>query len=579
MIRQQDTILPADVGAGALAEALQRQGVQTVFGICGHLDLFFGGLEDLGIRLVGMRHEAAVVHAADGYARTRRQTGVCVVTAGPGSTNAVGGIGAAWEACTPLVVIAGRNALNLQEMSALQELDASGLVRPLVKWSAVVHDASRLPEYVDRAFRIAREGRPGPVLLEVPSDLMFVPRDPEREAPWLGPVTQPTAPHAAPAVLDDLAARFTAARQPLIIAGSGAAWSGAGPVLQRLAALGIPVMGKSQGRGLVAEDLEQGFPWSLAQIAAPRADLVLLAGTRINATLSYGNQHRFDWDATLVQIDLDPAELGRNRPVDVPILADVRATLEGLADRLEAAGTRFSSAWVRPELEARLAALAREGQHTSGLVHPIQAGRALADRLPEDAVLVGDGAACLNWFNATLKLGPGQTWMDHSPFGQMGIGVPFAIGAAAAEQDRQKAGEGDARPVVLVSGDGSFGFYLAELATASWEHLPFLAVIANDGAWGANRVNQKRNLGRNYGTHLSPTRYDRAAVALECEGIHVDEPGGLDDALDRGMAALAAGRTVVIDVACDPEVPERLRDEPLVALGGATGNLRRPVSR
>jgi acetolactate synthase-1/2/3 large subunit len=467
-------------------------------------------------------------------------------------------------------------------MGAMQELDAPRLVREHTKWARTVHDVSRLGEYVDLACRAALSGRPGPVLLEVPSDLMFQTPDPYQRDQSLRPLVRPSRTVPEPAATDAVVQAIIAAKRPLIIAGNGAYWGHAGDALRRLASdFRIPVMGKALGRGLVPEDMETGFPWAYAQLAAPQADLVILAGTRINATLSYANPLRFDPDATFVQIDIEPEEIGRNHHIDHPLVGDAGFALAAIADGLAARGYRGlgTPRWVNAALTERDNRLARVGAESNGKVHPVHQARELAGRLPADAIVVGDGAACLNWFNAVLRVQQSPGWLDHSPFGCMGVGVPFAIGAVAAEQDRARAQGGPERPVYLVTGDGSFSFYLAELATASYYGLPFFGMISNDGAWGANRVNQKRNLGRNYGTHLAPSRYDLVAQGLDCAGEYVERPADVGPAIDRALDAVRSGKPAIVNVMCDPEVPEVLRDEPLLSMGGATGTLRSPVSR
>ncbi|MDP6172712.1 MAG: thiamine pyrophosphate-binding protein, partial [Rhodospirillales bacterium] len=292
------------IGAELMARAVERQGVKTVFGLPGHLEAFFGALQERDIRLINMRHEAAVVTGADGYARTRRGLGVACVTAGPGLANALGGLATAWEACTPLLLLCGRNPFATMDSGIHQEMDHPAAVRDMTKWARTVHDPSRLAEYIDMACRIALSGRPGPVLLDVPRDLAEAEVNEERAQESLGPLIRAQAPAADGEAVVRAAQLLMEVEHPLIIAGGGAYWSGAGPALRKLANdFRLPVMAQGLARGLVPEDMEVGFSWPLAHPAAKEADLVLVAGSRLNMAIAYGGPPYYAKDARFIQID------------------------------------------------------------------------------------------------------------------------------------------------------------------------------------------------------------------------------------------------------------------------------------
>jgi acetolactate synthase-1/2/3 large subunit len=551
------------IGAELMARAVERQGVRTVFGLPGHLESFFGALQERGMRLIHMRHESAVVIAADGYARARRGVGVACVTAGPGLANALGGLAAAYEACVPVLVFCGRNPLHLADTAALQEMDHPRAARSITKWAQTVHDPSRLAEYVDMACRIALSGRPGPVLLDIPRDVAVAEVDKSIAAESLGPLARAARPVADARAIARAAELLSAAQRPLVVAGSGAYWGAAGPGLRRLSReLGIPVVAKSPARGLVAEDDVLGFPWPLANIGTHRADVVLVAGSRLGSPLAYAAPPYFSGDARFIQVDIDPGEIGRNRRIEAPVPGDCGPALEAIARELAARGYRpRDHAWLRAALAERLARLDAVGRAEQGFVHPLRMARELAARMPREAIFVGDGANCLNWYKGVLRLGEGAMWMDHEPFGSMGVGLPLALGAMAALQET-----GDSRPVFLGAGDGAIGQYLAELATASLHGLPIFVMVANDGSWGASREITLKLFGGTYGADMNRNRYDLVAQGLDCHGELAATPPEVGPAFDRALDAVRAGRPALVNVLADRESSGILRREPLLQL-------------
>lgn len=551
------------IGAELMARAIQRQGVRTVFGLPGHLESFFGALKDRDLRLIHMRHESAVVIAADGYARARRAIGVACVTAGPGLANALGGLAAAYEACVPLLLLCGRNPFYLADTAALQELDHPRAARAFTKWAQTVHDPSRLAEYIDMACRVALAGRPGPVLLEVPRDLAEAKVDEAIAAESLAPLTRAPRALADPAAIRRAAELLGEAERPLVVAGSGAYWGAAGPGLQTLAhEARIPVVAKSPARGLVSEDGKLGFSWPIANLATHAADVVLVAGARLGSPIAYAAPPYFDKNARFIQIDIDAAEIGRNRRIEVPIAGDCGPALEAIAREL--AERRYAPrdpAWLAAGLAERMARIDAAGRDEHGLTHPLRMARELAARMPAGAIFVGDGANCLNWYKGVLQMRTPGLWMDHEPFGSMGVGLPLAIGAMAAEQESAAP-----RPVFLGTGDGALGQYLAELASASLHRLPIFIMLANDASWGASREIALRLFRDTYGTDLVHSRYDLVAQGLDCHGELAGTPAEVGPAFDRALAAVRAGRPALVNVLADRESSGALRREPLLQM-------------
>ncbi|GIW07649.1 MAG: hypothetical protein KatS3mg060_2454 [Dehalococcoidia bacterium] len=527
-------------GGAAISRAIQREGARTVFSLAGagHARIL-DALDADGVRIVSARHETAAVVAADGYARIAGRVGFAILISKQGLPNALTGILDAWMACSPVVVILARPPIAQDDPGGGLD-DELAFIRPFAKWARIVHDQERLAEYVHHAAHVARSGRPGPAVLAVPQDLLAAEvREMRREDE---PIVPAPPPSPDPAAIEAAAALLANAHRPLIVAGSGAARAGAG--LQRLAReFRIPVLGHALGRGSVPEDMEIGFPWPLAQVAAKEADVVAVFGARLSDRLGYGLPPRFHPEARFIQVDLAAEELRRARPIDVPIVADAgRAALalaEALAHQLGRARPISETApgYVSAALANRLARIEEVGHGDDGPVHPYRIARELVPLLPRNAIVVGDGADSLNFMLAYLRIYEAPGYLDHYPSGSMGIGTPLAIGAAAASRELAEALGTRPRPVFLVTGDGAFGFYLAELNSIALANLPIRIVVVNDNAWGTERHGQRVSLGRTVNTDLGETRYDRIAEGFGIEAIHVTHPREVRPAMERLLAA------------------------------------------
>ncbi len=545
------------IGAELMARAIERQGVKTIFGLPGHLESFFGALLGRKIRLINVRHEASCVLGADGYARAKRGIGVACVTAGPGFANAIGGLATTYTANSPVLIFAGRNPIETKDTGVHQEMDHQAAARPIIKWSATVYDASRLGEYIDMACRIALSGRPGPVLLDVPRDVSQAEVYGPVAEESLKPLVRGERPHADPAAIKRAAEMLAGAERPLIVAGNGAYWGLAEAGLRRLARdHGIPVFAKALGRGLVPEDDEIGFSWAVGHLAAREADVVLVAGARMAHAIGFAAPPLFREDARYIQIDIDGGEIGRNRYVEAPVVGDCGLAVEAIADEM----TRHhhqphDPTWVRDALKERLARIDAIGREEKGQVHPIRMARELASRMPENAIFIGDGANCLNWCKAIIRVHASTGWMDQEPFGSMGVGLPIALGVVAAEQERESP-----RPVFLGTGDGALGQYLGELATASLHGLSLFIMVANDGGWGASRNITLGLFGATYGVEMNQSRYDLVAQGLECHGEIAESPPDVGPAFDRALEAVRAGKPALVNVLTDREAGAMRRD-------------------
>ncbi len=538
-------------GGDLVTRALQRRGVNTVFSLAGGAhNWLLESLDHHGVRIIGGRHESASVLQADGYSRITGKVGVSMIIAQQGLANAIGGLGASMDACSPVVVIVARSPLAADDPGMTEDVDELALARPVTKWTRTVHDPSRLGEYVEEACRRALSGRPGPVVLAIPSNYFNVKF--ETEPVDEQPITEAARPEPLASAVDRAADLISGAERPLVIAGTGAAWGKAGPSLLRLAKdFRIPVFGDMLGRGLVPEDLEVGFSWHIAQTVAKEADVVLAVGARLTKRLGFGRPPRFAEQAQFIQIDIDPEELGRSRHVAVPIAADAGVAafriVEALQDRgFDGAG---GPAWVRDALAVRLARIGEVGLGDEAPIHPYRMARELMAILPENAIIVGDGADANNWAQGILRVRQAPGYMDQQPYGSMGMSLPLAVGAVAGAQEVAKEEGGEPRPVFLFTGDGSFGFYPAELNSAEQAGLPFVTLISNDGGWGTERHGQtKAGLTKTINCDFGNSRYDLLAESFGCHGELVEHPADIAPALQR---ALAADRPAVLNCITD----------------------------
>lgn len=533
-------------GAAVMRRVLERFGIKTVFALAGASQTqLLDECEKAGMRIVPGRHESATVGAADGYARVTGKVGIAMVNVDQGMPNAITGLQQAFEACSPVVVLIGREPDSWTQPELDFDHEILGLVQPVTKWARTVRSAARLGEYLEAACRRALSGRPGPVVLAFPKDFLTELIDPGVDLDTaFAPLPRP-AP--SPESVSEAVDLIQAAQNPLIIAGSGAFRSGAGEALRTLAAeLGIPVATNNLGRGLVPEDHITGWGWPLAQFAAHEADLVIWAGTRMGKKFGYGLSPRFPATTKMIQIDLEAEEIGRNRMVDVGMVADTRTALEAMLAELKNRKVQACNpAWIKKSLSERLDVIAESGREND-FIHPIRLARAVNDRLPEDAIFVQDGALILVLSWAVTRYNAEGGYMDTMPLGSMGMGTPLALGAVAgAKEVAVETGTAE-RKVVLVTGDGAFGFYPAELDSAAQAGLPFLCVISNNGGWGNEILSQPRQIGRTINAHFGAVRYDKVAEGFGAVGLHVQSVSELEETLDKAFNI--SDKPVVIDV-------------------------------
>ncbi|BDG04805.1 thiamine pyrophosphate-binding protein [Anaeromyxobacter oryzae] len=533
-------------GGRLVARMLRKEGVGTVFTLPGlHVAPIYAGCVDEGIRVVDTRHEQAAAHAADAWARLTRGAGVAIVTAGPGVTDAVTGVANAWAASVPLVLLGGAApAFNLGRGS-LQEMPQTQLFAGITKWSERVPSPELVPSFLAKAFRVARAGRPGPVFLELPWDVLSNGADEALAEAQVRYRTDARSP-GDPAKLEEALALLAHAERPVLLGGSSIWWDDAVAPLERLASrTGIPVYLNGMGRGCLPPDHPSFFQGSRKEALA-QADVVLVVGTPLDFRVGYGTEPTFAPGAKVVQVDVDAAEIGRNRPIDVGIVGDARSVLAALepAARLSS-GALAWRAFLR-EKEAERAARQRVFEESDQRpIHHFRLAKALdtvASRAG-DVTYVGDGGNVVAVAAKVLRVEKPGRWLDPGPLGCLGVGAPFAIAAKLLDP---------ARPVCVVQGDGAFGLNGMDYDTAVRFGLPMVVVVGNDAAWGQILIPQRGLYGEDHAvaTRLAPTRYDRVVEALGGKGEHVEDPADLVPALER---AFASGTVYCVDVAIDPE--------------------------
>ncbi|HEY1298760.1 MAG TPA: thiamine pyrophosphate-binding protein [Chloroflexota bacterium] len=515
-------------GSQILARSLRRLHVDTFFYIMGGpmMAAETASVEE-GLRAIDVRHEQAAAMMAHAYGRVKNTLGVCMAASGPGATNLITGVANAWADCAPLLAIGGSAPLSQRGKGAFQEMDQVAAFKPITKWSEQVTDPRRVPEFVAMAARQALGGRPGPVYLDMPGDVLY--RQVEEDE-----VVYPDAtaadfrvrPRGDPALVEDACKLLAQAERPLILTGSGILWSGAEAELQQLVEqAGIPFYTTPQGRGVVPDDHELSF-LTARSTAFREADLLLLIGTRINYVIGHLSPPRFNASARLIQVDIDASEIGHNHPADVGIVGDARAVLrqflDALPSRVDAkrfAGWRQHLAQVEESKRAEAEKAMSTDQQP---VHPLRLCKEVRDFLDRDAILVVDGQEILNYGRQSIPTFVPRHRLNSGVFGTMGVGLPFGVGAKVAKPDNQ---------VLVLHGDGSFGLNAMELDTCSRFKIPVVTVVSLNGGWTADPNREKT------GRELGYTQFHKMAEALGCHGEHVEDPAQIRPALERAFKA------------------------------------------
>lgn len=528
-------------GAELAAIALQREGTDTFFFLMGApMSSVEKACIDRGLRGIDVRHEQAAAMMAHAYARVSNRVGVCMACSGPGALNLSMGLANALVDCSPVVAFGGASPLSESGNSPFQEFDQVAAMAPLVKHAERIYETRRIPEIIAKAFRIAFSGKPGPVYLDFAGDILL--NEIDFEDAVMGEGETPF--RSARSGIDENALTtavdwLSKSEKPVVITGSGVFWSdGVEPVRRLVKTTGIPLYSTPQGRGVVPEDDGNIFP-NARSTAFREADVVLVIGTRLNYVFGHLRPPRFNKHAKIIRIDIDPEEHAIAPQVGLPILADAGLAIEQILGRMpEGVASRFE-AWrerLRTVNDEKSAALEARMNDGSTPIHPLRLCKEVRDFLPRDAILAVDGQEILNFGRQSIPTFTPRHRLNSGPFGTMGVGLPFGIGAKAASPDSL---------VVVLHGDGSFAMNGMELDTARRHNLPVLTIISLNGGWTADPEKQKP------GRDLGYTRFHELAEALDCAGFFVETPDAIRPTLEKALQEISAGRSAVVNVVTD----------------------------
>jgi acetolactate synthase-1/2/3 large subunit len=532
-------------GAKILVESLQREGVEIIFGYPGGVVLpIYDELYDSSLRHILVRHEQAAAHAADGYARASGRVGVCLATSGPGACNLVTGIATAYMDSIPIVALTGQVPTSLLGNDAFQESDITGITMPITKHNYLVKNTADLGRVVKEAFYIAGTGRPGPVLIDIPKD---VSTNSVKVSPVPDKVTlrgyNPTY-RGHKRQIEKALQMIAVAERPVIYAGGGVISSNASAELVDFATqLGIPITTTLMGIGCIPCDhpLNLGMlgmhGTEYANFAITESDLLFSIGVRFDDRVT-GKVDTFAPHAKIIHIDIDPAEIGKNKRVDVPVVGDVKAVLQDMLSMLKKNG--LTDAWLKK--------IRHWKQHhplkcpDDGRLHPQFVIRQMSELLGGDAIIVSEVGQNQMWTAQHYCFKNPRTWITSGGLGTMGYGLPAAMGAHFARPDL---------PVFDVAGDGSIQMNIQEFGTISHNRIPVKIAILNNRFLGMVRQWQELFYDRRYSfTELPPVEFVKIANAYGIDGVKVESP---DDVMPALRAALDCDGPFVMDFRIERE--------------------------
>lgn len=544
------------IGGRLAAEALLARDVEYIFSLSGgHITPIYQFLENSRITIFDTRHEQAAVFMAEAWARMTRKPAVAMVTAGPGFTNALSGIASTRLSNAPVILIAGCVGLESVEKLDLQDMSQLPVIEPMVKKAFVCHIPERIPEFIDMAFRAAMSGRPGPVYLELPCDVLNAAIDPAKVKRMHTTLDSKPVDRKNTRRAVDL---LRAAKNPIVIAGSGA-WYGHAEkeLVEFVEKVGVPVFTAGAGRGAVPDTHPLCFGGSLAirpgaaMMTLMSTDLVLFLGNRLSLFYIFGEI--FPAAAKFIQVDIAPDEIGRNRTVDLGIVSDIQSFLSeaiGVLDETDGGAALRSqfTPWVDTVREFQKGGReqAKPMWECGTLpMHPMRLAKEVNDFMDrEDDIIVADGGDTSVWMGMTRTVVKGGTYLDYGLYGCLAVGIPYANAAKLKYPEKR---------VLLIMGDGSAGFNFMEFHTAIRKKLPIVVVIGNDQAWGMIMHSQQLRLGHHIpnGTELGWVDYHKMVEVLGGFGACVERPEDIRPALE---AAFASGKTACINVKVDPSV-------------------------
>ena len=548
----------------AVIELLKQEGVTHIFGIVGSsfLDILDPLYDRDDIQFVGVRHEQGAALMADGFSRISGKPGVILVTNGPGVLNLTFGVGSAYVAHSPMVVLAPSASRDHQYRDSTQEFDQVALFAPITKASFPVNKIERLPDAIRHAFRVATSGKMGPVLVDIPRDLLpgaevdidITPPDTYRTGQTRSRGDRDLADKAARVIL--------AAERPVIVAGGGVQWSNAGGEVTRMAdLLGAPIV-TSYGRADAVPNDHPHFLGHLGRLGSEEAadairqsDAILAVGTRLGQSTTFFDNRFVPTGVPIVQIEIDPKELGRNYPISVGIEGDAKAVMMELLELVQQAEPRPNSAWVSEIGDWRARRNQRlqdEGNLSSMPVKPQRVYAELRKVIPRDAIIALDAGLAPNFGQDRLMYYEPRSLMTSLDLGGLGFSFPAAIGASFAAPNR---------PVINFNGDGGFLFNAQEFETAVRYRQKLITVVMNNDCWGSEKAYQRYAFNERYvGADTVNPRFDKYAELFGGAGFYVERPEDIGNAM---LEALKVDGPSIIEIPTDPDEmprPARLSD-------------------
>lgn len=535
-------------GNTVIARSLKQQGIETMFGVVGFpvFDIAAAAQRE-GIRYYGFRNEQAASYAAGAAGYLTGRPGVCLTVSGPGMIHGIAGLSNAWSNCWPMMLLGGANDSYQNEQGAFQEAPQVESARPFVKLSTRPDSLARVPQYFEKAVRTSIYGRPGAVYVDLPNDVITEKVD-DAELDWRTPCADPPKSLASPDSVSRAIAALKSAKRPLVVVGKGAAYARAEREVRAfIDATGLPFLPSPMGKGVVPDD----HPNSIAPArshALQQADVVFLIGARLNWIMHFGLPPRFSKDVRVVQLDISAEEISTNVTTEAALVGDAQAVMAQMVDAADAEGLRFDagSKWwsdLREKSEENKRTVDAMMNDDSVPMGYFRVLSEVQNAIPSDAIIASEGANTMDIGRSILLNSEPRRRLDAGTFGTMGVGLGFAIAAAAVHPDKK---------VVCVEGDSAFGFSGMEVETACRYKLPITFVVINNNGIGMG-IDELSDPPAPH-TYTPAARYDQVIEAFGGKGYFVNTPEALrqalKDAVDHPMPTL-------INVMIDPKATRK----------------------
>ena len=537
-------------GARLVARCLKQQGVDELFGVVGiPVTGIAAASASEGIRYIGTRHEQAAGYAAQAISYLKGRIGACLVVSGPGMTNAISALGNAWANCWPMLLIGGSSNQALNHMGDFQAAPQVDLAKPFCKWVGQAERIELIPRYIATAVRHSISGRPGPVYLDLPGDVIASSVE-EDELTYPARVEAPPAPQVDPATVKEALASLKSARQPLAIIGKGAAWAGAEDQVRRfIEETQMPFLPSPMGKGVVPD----GHPLSVAAArtyALQNADMVFTIGARLNWIMHFGLPPRFREDLRVVQLDVAAEEIGSTVPAEAALVGDAKTVMAQMVAELEenpwqiAADNPWRQALdkERKTKQEATVPMLESDEVPMNYYRPLQE---IQRMLPPDAIVVTEGASTMDISRQVLDNYEPRKRLDAGTWGTMGVGPGFAIAAQVANPDKR---------VIALEGDAAFGFDGLEVEVAVRHKLPITWIVFNNNGIGGGPSSLAEGDSYPPNAFVPNARYDKVMEAFGGRGYHAETPQELRNALEESFNC---GETTLINVSINPDAKRR----------------------